>query len=89
MSQAGNVKKLVQIQNQQNYGDDTPIDDSGESTDIDELAEEILGNVVPEDQPLDIASEIENDEQARRGPPEDNIEEDIVDPASIKPIGEE
>lgn len=72
MTPTDNVKKIIQDQNDQDYSGDEPTgEDSSGPMDIDALAEQVLGNTIPEDKPLNIAEEIERDEEDRYGPPEE------------------
>lgn len=90
MNPTDDTKKIIQNQDDQNYsGDEVTGEDSENPRDIDALAEEVLGNTIDEDKPLNIAEEVANDEAKRHGPPEDDQEEQIVDPTTIKPLGDE
>lgn len=88
MTTTNDIKKIVQDQNNQTYNGDEPTGESSDSPlDIDALAQEVLGNIIPENQPLDIAGQIEEDEKNRYGPPENldlNGTQEIIDPTDIQ-----
>ena len=83
------VLKEVNKQEDDNYGDESisgsnPV--TGEGQDVDDMMKDVVGDDFDEDKPLDIADEVNDDEEAIR---EDEIDDYKEEPEIVNPVPED